>query len=441
LTDGGGYPSAPTEKQLGGREEGVGENEGKPRRFAALRHRNFRLFWAGNWFSNTGTFAQQTAQGWLVRTLTEDPRQAATNLSLVTFCGTLPILLLTLYAGVLADRVDKRRALMVTNACAMLLAASLALLVSSGVAQVWHVALVAFGVGTVNAFDIPIRQSFNREMVEPEDIPNAIALNSSSFNAARVAGPAVGGLLLRTLGIAAAFWANAFSFCALLIALSLQKMPRAARAASKEENNSLKSLREQMGAGWEFVRANEVLRQTTLLVGLISLSTMSFGTLLPLFARDVFATDERGFSALMTCNGLGALGSAMALAVAGQMRHKGKRLLLGAFCFCLSVAAFALSPSLFGGCVWLIIAGWFALTFLMTANTLVQTLAPDEMRGRVFSIYSLALIGTAPLGAVMIGQLARVFGPRHAVAGCALAAAAWTLFLWSRERRGLWKER
>ncbi len=425
----GDRPSVPSEAQ-------VREGE-KPPRFAALRHHNYRVFWGGNLLSNMGTFAQQTAQGWLVRTLSTE-QAAATNLALVTFCGSIPILLFSLYAGVVADRVDKRRALALTNGVSMLLTIALALLVSRGRVAVWQVALIALGIGLSNAFDIPIRQAFNREMVGPQDLPNAIALNSSAFNAARVVGPAIGGLLLRFVGIAACFWANAFSFAALLWGLSRQRL--APHAAPEGEFSSAKFVCD-VREGMAFVRANPVLRQTTLLVLVISFSTMSFGTLMPVFAHDVFRTGEEGYATLLFCNGLGALGSAVALALAGQMRHKGKRLLLGAFGFCGCVAAFALSKYLWMGCGCLIVAGWFLLTFLMTANTLVQTLAPDEMRGRVFSIYSLALIGTAPLGAVFIGALAHRFGPRQAVCACALSAAAWTFGLWTRQRRGLWKER
>ncbi len=409
-----------------------------PLRFAALRYPNFRLFWGGNLLSNVGTFAQQTAQGWLVRSITLDPSQAATNLSLVTACGTLPILLLTLYAGVLADRVDKRRALIITNGGAALIAILLAILVGAGHVQVWHVMVLAACTGIVNAFDIPIRQSFNREMVEPVDIPNAIALNSSAFNAARVAGPAVGGLLLRVLGLAACFWANAFSFVAMLAALGLQKLPP---HQAETEKATMSSVLHDARDGWLYVMSHPVLRATTILVAFVSLTTMSFGTLLPMFAKDVFHSDARGFATLMTCNGLGALVAAVALAAAGQMRHRGKRLLLGAFGFCLSVVGFALSPGLFWACVALIAAGWFLLTFLMTANTFVQTLCPDELRGRVFSVYSLALIGTAPLGAIFVGQLASLIGPRHAVAACALSAALFTFGVWARHRRSLWKER
>jgi hypothetical protein len=195
--------------------------------FPAFRHRDFRLFWAGNLVSLSGTWAQQTAQGWLVRSLTPDPLL----LSAVAACGSVPVLLLTLYAGAVADRVDKRRALLLTNALAMVLAVALGVLVWMQVVQVWHVALIALALGAVNAFDIPARQSFNVEMVGREDLPNAIALNSSAFNAARVFGPATGGILLQRLGPAGCFFVNALSFGALL--WSLSRMGSSTRLASE----------------------------------------------------------------------------------------------------------------------------------------------------------------------------------------------------------------
>ena len=422
-------PSAPDENQVEAGE--------RPPRFAALRHHNFRVFWGGNLLSNMGTFAQQTAQGWLVRTLSTE-QTAAGNLALVTFCGSMPILLFALYAGALADRVDKRRGLMLTNGVSMLLTILLAILVSRGRVEVWQVAIIALGIGVSNAFDIPMRQAFNREMVGPADLPNAIALNSSAFNAARVTGPALGGVLLRFVGLSACFWANAFSFAALLFGLSRQKLPPHVPPATRFSWGGLVAdVREAMA----FVLANAVLRQATMLVGVVSFSTMSFGTLMPVFAHDVFRTNQEGYATLLFCNGLGAMGAALALALAGQMRHKGKRLMLGAFGFCACIAMFSVAKYLWLGCAILIVAGWFLLTFLMTANTLVQTLAPDEMRGRVFSIYSLALIGTAPLGAAFIGALAQWFGPRQAVCACALGAAAFTFAMWTRQRHGLWKEK
>lgn len=412
------------------RQESVEESPTGPPRFAALRHRNFRLFWCGNLISLFGTLAQQAAQSWLVRDRLTDN---TFFISLVSACGTAPFLVFTLWAGVIADRVDKRRALMLLNSVAAGLALLWAALAHFNSMGLWQVALLTALGGTINTFDVPIRQSFNAEMVPPEDLPNAIALNSTAFNSARVAGPALGGYLIYSLELSGCFLANALSYVALLLGLSRMALPA---HQSKRAGQGLEGLKQ----GYQFVRGHEVLGLVTLLVAVVATSAMSFGTLLSVFAKDEFHTDARGFTLLMSCNGVGALGSALALALAGKMRHQGKRLLLGAFLFCLSVAGFSFAPNLWLGCLWLIAAGWFLLTFLMTANTLVQTLSPSDLRGRVFSLYSLALIGTAPVGSLFAGSLARlpILGPRGAVFCGALIAATFALAVYFRFR-ALWK--
>ena len=238
---------------------------------------------------------------------------------------------------------------------------------------------------------------------------------------------------MHTLGLAGCFLVNALSFFALIFGLARMKLPP--REATRSSHGW-----EGLAEGYRFVRSHDTLWRVTLLVGVCSTCAMSFGTLLSVFAKDVFHTDARGFSVLMSCNGAGALGSALTLALAGKMTHRGKRLLLGAFFFCLSVACFSRAPSLYAACFWLIAAGWFLLTFLMTSNTLVQTLAPEELRGRVFSLYSLALIGTAPLGSLFMGSLARLpaLGPRGAVLCGAIIAAVFSLTVFFRNRE-LWK--
>jgi MFS family permease len=233
--------------------------------------------------------------------------------------------------------------------------------------------------------------------------------------------------------MAGCFFINALSFVALIVGLMLMRLQ-----PSKAPGQPMRLL--DLLEGYRFVRTHGTLWLVTLLVAWVSLFAMSFGALLPVFAKDVFATDERGFSLLMTCNGMGALGAAVTLAIAGRMRHKGKRLLLGAALFCLCVIAFASSSTLVVGCVWLIGAGWCLLTFLMTANTMVQTNAPDHLRGRVFSLYSMALIGTSPVGMILIGAWARMWGARAAVQTGASIAALFVLYLFLRERR-LWKEK
>ena len=394
-----------------------------------MSHRNFRLFWSGNVISLVGTLAQDAAVGWLVRQLTPDPLVLTT----VAACNTIPVMLLTLYAGAVADRVNKARGLFVTNALTMVLAIVLWLLVVGGHVAIWHVALIALGVGTVRAFDINIRQSMNVEMVGRDDLPNAIALNSTAFNGARVLGPAIGGLLISWFGTAGCFLVNALSFLPMLRNLHKMELPPVERQTRRA---SLADMRE----GFDWVRAHPILAPVTTLIAVCSFFAFSFGNLFPIFARDVFGSDARGFSLLLTSSGVGAVAAAGILAVNGQMRHKGKRLLGGALAFCGCVAGFALSPTLPVSCLFLMVSGFCLLTCLMTANTLVQTAAPDHLGGRVFSFYSLALIGVAPIGALWIGALAKWIGPREAVVVNAGIAAAWTLWTFLRHR-AVWKER
>ena len=404
-------------------------SEGEAPRFAAFAHRNFRLFWIGNLVSLIGTLAQMTALGWLVRMLTDDPRAVTA----VTACTTGPNLFLALYAGVLADRVDKRRALIWLNAAGAALAVLLAFLAWMNWIQVWQVLLLAFVAGVINAFDIPVRQSFNYEMVGKRDLPNAIALNSTAFNLARVAGPAAGGLLLYQLGAAGCFLVNAISFGALILGLSLMRL-EPHQAVVRPFNMR------DFWRGVLFVRRNRVLRLLIVLVSVVSVLALSYGSLLPIFAKDVFRTGELGYSMLLVCNGLGAFIAAITTAAARDMKHKGKRLLLGAFLTCLSIVGFASSPQLWMACLFLIVAGWALLMFLMTANIFAQTLPPDYLRGRVFSIYALSLVGMMPVGAILIGALAKVWGARLSVQLCSLAAAFFTFYIFIRFPQ-LWKER
>ncbi len=405
------------------------ESAAKPPRFAAFAHRNFRLFWSGNVISLVGTLAQEAARGWLVRTLTADPL----TLTLVAACGTLPITLLTLYSGAVADRVHKARGLILTNSAAMILALALWALTALGLIQIWHVAAIAFLVGVANAFDVTMRQSMNLEMVGRQDLPNAIALNSTAFNGARVLGPAVGGALISGVGIAGCFLLNALSFLPLIFNLRRMKLPDVERAKGRA---GFAEVRE----GFDWIVAHPILAPTTRLIAVCSFFAFSAGNLFPIFAKDVFGSDARGFSLLLTTSGIGALLAAAQLAASGTMRHKGKRLLGGALGFCACIVGFGLSPTLPVGCAFLGVSGFCLLTCLMTANTLVQTAAPDNLRGRVFSFYSMALIGMAPVGAIWIGALAKWFGPREAVVISAGVAASWTLWTYLRHRI-LWRER
>ena len=248
-----------------------------PLRFAAFGSTNFRWFWIGNAISWIGSLAQQTAQGWLVRELTPDPRAV----TLVAACATLPIIFLSLYAGAIADRVDRRRALLFFGAAAGLLAALIATLIFLQIIQVWHVVVFSLMGGALAAFEIPIRQSFVAELVETEALPSAIALNSTAFNTARVLGPALGGILISGLGLAGCFFANALSFVAIIIGLLMMKLP--AHQAAQSRLNLL-----TIWKGILFVRRHETLRLIILLVAVVSFWATSFLALLPIFAKDVF---------------------------------------------------------------------------------------------------------------------------------------------------------
>ena len=384
----------------------------------AFNHRNFRLFWTANAFSLVGSLAQDAARGWLVRSLTSDPFTVST----VAACTSFPVLLLTLYAGAVADRVDKKRGLILTNTLAAILALVLWVLTYYRLITVWQVGMLSLMAGTINAFDIPIRQSMNVEMVGREDLPNAIALNSTAFNGARVLGPAIGGQLIQLVGTAGCFFVNALSFLPLVFNLGRMDLP-------KPEPNKRSLSFEDIREGYCFVRTHPVLWPLTLFVGVCSTFVFSYSNLLPVFAKDVFHVEEKGYSALLSSAGAGSVTAAAQLALSGKMGHKGRRLFGGAFGYCVSIAAFAIAPSLYPACVCLFAGGYSLLTFLTTANTLVQTTAPDELRGRVFSLYSLALIGTAPLGALLIGKAAQMLGPRPAVelsVALSMVWAAWT---------------
>jgi MFS family permease len=248
-------------------------------------------------------------------------------------------------------------------------------------------------------------------------------------------GPAAGGLLMSYLTIAGCFWVNALSFGAIIFALA--KM----RLEPHENTGPSKALKPAaLLRGLVFIRRHTTLRVVIMLTAVVSFCGMSFGTLLPIFARDIFQTNEHGYTALLTCNGLGALAAASRLAFSRGMRHKGKRVLAGAFGFCVSTAVFAIMPSLWLGCAALLFSGFFLLTFLMTANTLVQTLSPDTLRGRIFAVYSMSLVGTTPVGAIVLGFAAKFLGARMAVLGGALIAASFALWVFFRFR-GLWKEK
>jgi MFS family permease len=376
--------------------------------FRALQHRNFRLFWYGQLISLIGTWMQQVAQQWLVYRLTD----SASKLSIVAAAASVPVLLLSLWAGVLLDRFPKRQVIIVAQIAAMLLAFVLAALVYSGVVQFWHVVVLATLLGVVNAVDMPARQSFVPEMVGKEDLSNAIALNSSIFNAARVVGPAVAGLLVAAVGEATAFLINGLSFVAVLAGLFMMRLP------SFVPNSTHRTPLLELIDGLRYVLRDPLKR---VLIGALTVHSI-FGTLhitlMPIFARDVFVVrgipllqdPEARLGILSASFGLGALIAAIALASIGERTRPGTRIMTGLLIYPIAFLLFSFASSFWLALPLLMLGGWSMITLLATTNTLLQTTTPDVLRGRVMSLYTLTLVGLMPFGHLLAGFLAEQFG-------------------------------
>jgi MFS family permease len=390
--------------------------------FAALRHRNFRIFWFGQLLSLSGTWMQSTAQGWLVLELTD----SEFLLGLVTAASALPVLLFTLYAGVVADRMDKRRIIVAAQAAAMLIALSMAVLTDMGHITFGWILLLVLLLGTANAFEIPTRQSFFVDLVGKQDLTNAIALNSAAFNLTRIIGPAVAGFLIGTVGIAAAFYLNAISYLAVIAGLLLIRLPPFRRP----ERN--RSVLQNMGEGFGWIRANRLPRTLVWLIAASSVLAFPYVMLLPVFARDILQVGAPGLGALLAASGAGALAGGIALAAIGSRVRRGPLLLGASLSFAVLVAAFALSRSFTLSMVLLAAAGFAMILNNATVNALLQSLVPDELRGRVMSVYVFMFLGMAPLGSLQAGALARWIGAPLALALGAAALVAVTAVVWWR---------
>jgi MFS family permease len=390
--------------------------------FAALRHRNFRLFWTGQLISLTGTWMQSLAQGWLVLQLTD----SAFWVGLVSFTGSVPILLFSLPAGVYVDRADKRRLVMLCQALMGAAALVLTILVGTGRVAAWHVAALAGFMGLLNSVEIPARQSFIVELVGKEDLTNAIALNATAFNATRIVGPAVAGLLVAHVGLTVCFLLNALSYGAVLVGLDRIRLAPRERAAAA--GDALHRFREGLG----FVRGDRRVAALVANTAVLSVLGFPYVVLLPVFARDVLRVGADGLGVMSAAVGFGALVSAFGLAAFGVRARRGRLVTWAGPAFAVAVVVFAWAR-------WfpLVLAALGAAGFCMVlnnaaSNTLLQGIVPDHLRGRVMSLWALSFVGLAPLGALQAGWLAGRIGAPAAVAlGGALAGLA-TLWLWRR---------
>jgi MFS family permease len=389
--------------------------------FRALRHRNFRLYIGGQAVSLVGTWLQAVAQSWLVYRLTDSPLL----LGLTGFVSQAPVFFLAPLGGALADRVDKRRMLVLTQSASAALAGALGVLTLSGHVTIAQVLAVAGALGVVNAFDVPGRQSFVVDMVGREDLPNAIALNSSTVNAARMVGPAVAGVLVGAFGEGWCFVLNAASFTAVIVALLAMRVPPRRHAGSGP--GALRAIGEALG----FVRAHPTLRELLLLLGLVSVVGMPFAVLMPVFADRVLRGGSSALGLLLGSTGVGALLAALLLASRRSSRGLGRWVAGSAAGFGLALVAFSLARSLPLAAFLLAVAGFFMMTQMAASNTLLQVLTPDALRGRIMAFYSMMFMGMAPFGALGAGVAAEHLGAPLAVAiGGVVSIAGGLGFAW-----------
>jgi len=400
-----------------------------PEALRALRHRNFRLFFFGQLISLIGSWMQTTAQQWLVYRLTG----SQLSLGLVTFLNFLPVLLLSLFMGVIVDRFPRRRLLLLTQSAFSLLAAVLALLSALGVVEYWHILVLAVLLGLANALDMPARQAFFADLVERDDLMNAIALNSSVFNGARIIGPAIGGVIVAAFGEAPAFALNAVSFWAVLAGLLLMRLPPFTRPANPGSGRS------ELMQGLRYLFNDRRLLGLVAMIALFSAVGFPFTVLLPVYARDILGTGAEGLGALLAAMGVGALLAALSLAVLGDRHHKGRLLLLTRSMFAVAVAVFSQSRLPVLSMLALAVSGYALISQLAVTNTLIQLLVPDALRGRVLSAYTWALGGFWPLGALLIGWGGDRLGAPTAVLLSAIGCAALMLLgrVWFPEARTL----
>lgn len=373
--------------------------------FRALQHRNFRLYLFGQLVSLAGTWMQIVAQGWLVYQLSGSEAM----LGLVGFASAIPALIVTPWAGVIVDQVRKRDLIIATQTSAMLLAFVLAILTFTGVVEVWHIIVLSALLGVVNAFDGPARQAFVVEMVGSQDLPNAIALNSMTFNAARVVGPAFGGILLATVGATWCFTFNGFSFLAVIVSLLMMQL------SSARATGNRRSPWQQLKSGLQYAGGEPVLKGLLLLSLSFSTFGIAYSTVLPSFVDRILSAGAAGFGMLTAASGIGAVTGAFLVATFGDRSRRGQWLFSAAMGFPIVLGIFAFNRSFPLALVLAVLLGvGFMLQFTLI-NTLLQTRVANEMRGRVMSLYTLTFFGFTPFGNLALGALSEAIGMPAAI--------------------------
>jgi MFS family permease len=368
--------------------------------FSSLKVKNFRLYWLGMFISLIGTWVQVVAQSWLMFQLTN----SVFLLGLVGFLSSIPIFLLSLFAGVLADRMNKKNILLFTQNAFMLLAFLLALLTQMKLITPAQIMLLALLNGIVMAFDAPARQAVIADLVGKEHLLNAIALNSAAFNSARIIGPALAGILIAGIGMSGCFYINGVSFLAVIIALLLININNGPK------RNTGNFLLKDLSDGLRFIKDNRIILILISMVGITSLFGISYVILMPVFANDVLNVGVKGLGSLMSSAGFGALIAALVLARLGDFKYKGKLLISSSIIFSISLVLFSLSKTYFISLITLILIGAASVTATGLINTLLQTLVPDEFRGRAMSAFMLTFAGFMPFGNLLAGTLSHIWG-------------------------------
>lgn len=391
--------------------------------FRTLSYRNFRLFFAGQGISLVGTWMQYVAMGWLVYRLTNSPF----FLGVVGFASQIPTFIIGPFAGVIADRMNRHKILIVTQTLAMVQASILAVLTMTGSIQVWHIIVLGAFLGCINALDIPVRQSFLVEMVEKkENLGNAIALNSLLFNSARLIGPSIAGVIVAFFGEGVCFLVNAASFLAVIASLAAMRV--------KPHQGTPKSVRivDGLKEGLVYVFGSLPIRMILLLLGVISLMGMSYVVLMPVFARDILRGGPETLGFLTASAGVGALVATVYLASRKTIVGLGRLIPSSAALFAVGLIAFSLSRVLWLSMALLAVIGFGMMVNMAASNTILQTITDDDKRGRVMSFYTVAFLGMAPIGSIVTGALASKIGVTYTlVIGGSLSIIASAVF-WSK---------
>jgi MFS family permease len=387
-------------------------------RFRALKHRNFQLFFSGQLVSLIGTWMQSTAQLWLVYKMTNSP----VLLGIFGFASQIPILFLASVGGYVGDRYNRHKGVIWTQTAAMILAFLLAALTLLGVVRVWEIILIAFLAGIVNAFDVPIRQAFLVQMVGKEDLPNAIALNSSIFNGARVVGPAIAGFAIGWFGEGWCFFLNGISFLAVIIALLMMRLDKFEARASKG------SPLQNFVQGFRFAMSDRPIRSVLLLVSLMSMFGLQYSVFMPIFARDILHGGPSMLGLLMLCAGVGAVNGALHFAAWTNYKSLVEWIAATSTACALGLIFFSQSRVFWLSALMLLAVGFSATSQLAATNTIVQDRVPDELRGRIMAVYATMFMGVQPIGALIAGGVAKRIGAPYALAAFGTVCLLGSLF-------------